>query len=103
MRRDFVIATMVLVANRQALEIYKKKRPANLSIVERLSGFWCCKDREILGIIQILADEINFFLTKSIVTIFLLVNDINHFNLLIASTILGFNTLLTNSLYEICL
>ena len=29
-----------------------KKRPAHLSIVERLGGFWCCKGKAFIGIVQ---------------------------------------------------
>ena len=30
----------------------KIKRPADLSIVERLGGFWCCKDKTFIWIVQ---------------------------------------------------
>ena len=29
-----------------------KKRPAHLSIVERLGGFWCCKGKTFIWIVQ---------------------------------------------------
>ena len=29
-----------------------KKRPAHLSIVERLGGFWCCKGKAFIWIVQ---------------------------------------------------
>ena len=31
---------------------HKIKRPADLSIVERLGGFWCCKGKAFIWIVQ---------------------------------------------------
>ena len=40
-----------------AREMYKKiKRPAHLSIVERLGGYWCCKGTKIIRNLQTFGD-----------------------------------------------